>query len=491
MSTAVSDIGALTFNIIATEVQRPKAEAVDAALVAAEEDIKANNPELWASIMAGSTKGDRDAILAELNKQASSNPAYLADIAALGENPTEGQKQAVFEYHATKGTFGAYFQANQAYIDGQKDFAPGGKYNMASQAITGLLTSAAGGNLSQGIANAAAPLLANQVGTYFDNLPDTDANNAARLLTHAAVGAAVAYLSGNDAASGAAGAVTGEAIAQIIINTKYDGKTSDQLTTAEKEDIRAISTLAATLVGGVTGGSFEDAVTAGAAGYNAVVNNSVSVVGPNGQVIHCAGEFDGRAECPDSNGNIKEGWKVQGPYVNAGPIIAAGGIVGGLVTREMIVACIANTACRTTVTLAGVNLDIQSAVDGVPRAGGTASGGSKALEAVAGDSTKLASFMASQLARINQKLGGKIGQGRLPDFPMGRAGVEQATNVVQQTLATASRTTNVISRSNVRGSYDLVHVYSQTTGYTVSLRVLGNGRYDFDTLIPELSYHFR
>ncbi|WP_189493930.1 VENN motif pre-toxin domain-containing protein, partial [Formosimonas limnophila] len=78
------------------------------------------------------------------------------------------------------------------------------------------------------------------------------------------------------AASGAAGAVTGEALAQIIIKEKYDGKTSDQLTTAEKEDIRAISTLAATLVGGVTGGSFEDAVTAGAAGYNAAVNNGLS-----------------------------------------------------------------------------------------------------------------------------------------------------------------------------------------------------------------------
>ncbi|WP_189493923.1 VENN motif pre-toxin domain-containing protein, partial [Formosimonas limnophila] len=78
------------------------------------------------------------------------------------------------------------------------------------------------------------------------------------------------------AASGAAGAVTGEALAQIIIKEKYDGKTSDQLTTAEKEDIRAISTLAATLVGGISGGSFEDAVTAGAAGYNAVVNNKLS-----------------------------------------------------------------------------------------------------------------------------------------------------------------------------------------------------------------------
>ncbi|WP_189493755.1 VENN motif pre-toxin domain-containing protein, partial [Formosimonas limnophila] len=194
----------------------------------------------------------------------------------LGENPTESQKQAVFETLSRNGTLGSYFQTNQAYIDGQKDFAPGGKYNMASQAITGLLASAAGGNLQQGIANAAAPLLASQVGDYFDRQPDTEANNAARLLTHAAVGAAVAYLSGNDAASGAAGAVTGEALAQIIINTRYDGKTSDQLTTAEKEDIRAISTLAATLVGGATGGSFEDAVTAGAAGYNAAVNNCLA-----------------------------------------------------------------------------------------------------------------------------------------------------------------------------------------------------------------------
>jgi filamentous hemagglutinin len=277
MGSAVADIAALTTNIIATEIQRPAAEARDKALAEAEKQIAKDNPALWASITSGSTKGDTDRILAELNKQASNNPAYLADITALGENPTEGQKQAVFDYHAAAGTFGAYFQANQAYIVAQKDFAPGGKYNMASQAISGLLASAAGGNLQQGLTNAAAPLLANQVGDYFDKLPDTDANNAARLVTHAAVGAAVAYLSGNDAASGAAGAVTGEALAQIIIEQKYDGKTSDQLSTAEKEDIRAISTIASALVGGVTGGSFEDAVTAGAAGYNAVTNNQYSV----------------------------------------------------------------------------------------------------------------------------------------------------------------------------------------------------------------------
>lgn len=42
----------------------------------------------------------------------------------------------------------------------------------------------------------------------------------------------------------------------------------------------------------------------------------------------------------------------------------------------------------------------------------------------------------------------------------------------------------------MRGSYDLVHVYSSKAGSVVSLRVMPDGSYEFDTLIPEKSSKF-
>ena len=139
------------------------------------------------------------------------------------------------------------------------------------------------GNTGQALSNLTQPYLASAIGTYFDNLerqPDGTMSHEyapERLLAHAAAGAAIAYLSGNNAASGATGAVSGEAMAIIVHDQLYGNKPTDQLTTAEKESIRAIATLASGLAGALQGGSFESAATSAAAGYNAAVNNDVGL----------------------------------------------------------------------------------------------------------------------------------------------------------------------------------------------------------------------
>ena len=48
----------------------------------------------------------------------------------------------------------------------------------------------------------------------------------------------------------------------------------------------------------------------------------------------------------------------------------------------------------------------------------------------------------------------------------------------------------IISSSSVRGKYDLIHIFSEKTNSTVSLRVLSESKYDFDTLTPERSSKF-
>jgi len=98
-------------------------------------------------------------------------------------------------------------------------------------------------------------------------------------------------------------------------------------------------------------------------------------------------------------------------------------------------------------------------------------------------------FFASQSTNLNKKLGAKIGEGRLP-YEASRTGVEQAKATVKETLENATSVSSVIPSSTVRGNYDLVHVYSSKTNSTVSLRVLPNGKYEFDTLIPEKSSKF-
>ena len=135
------------------------------------------------------------------------------------------------------------------------------------------------GHTGQALSNLTQPFLASAIGTYFDNLerqPDGTMSHEyapERLLAHAAAGAAIAYLSGNHAASGATGAASGEAMAMLVHDQLYGNKPTDQLTTSEKESIRAVATLAAGLVGALQGGSFETAATSAAAGYNAAVNN--------------------------------------------------------------------------------------------------------------------------------------------------------------------------------------------------------------------------
>ena len=164
----------------------------------------------------------------------------------------------------------------------QAQFGPGSTFNRTAQALTGLAAGLAMGNTGQALSNLTQPFIASAIGTYFDHLEQQadgtfDHSYAAeRLLAHAAAAAAIAYLSGNNAGAGAIGASAGEAIAMIVHNQLYDNKPTSELTIAEKENIRAIATLAAGLAGALQGGSFETAATSAAAGYNAAVNNDLT-----------------------------------------------------------------------------------------------------------------------------------------------------------------------------------------------------------------------
>lgn len=71
-----------------------------------------------------------------------------------------------------------------------------------------------------------------------------------------------------------------------------------------------------------------------------------------------------------------------------------------------------------------------------------------------------------------------------------KAGVEQAKLTVKETLENVAEISGVILSSSVRGDYDLIHVYGSKAGSVMGLRVMPDGSYEFDTLIPEKSSKF-
>ena len=99
-------------------------------------------------------------------------------------------------------------------------------------------------------------------------------------------------------------------------------------------------------------------------------------------------------------------------------------------------------------------------------------------------------WINSQNIRINKKIGDKLREGRLP-YPKSKDGFLQAKESIVTTLKNPTQSSSLIPKSAARGDYDLIHIYSQKTGHIVSLRVLGKGKYEFDTLIPEKSSRFK
>ncbi|ARU96232.1 hypothetical protein A7K99_15125 [Tatumella citrea] len=92
------------------------------------------------------------------------------------------------------------------------------------------------------------------------------------MMAHAVLGAVVAQINGNSALAGAAGATTGEFIAQQL----YPGVDRKDLSEEQRQTISALGTLAAGLAGGLAGDSTADAVAGAQAGKNAVENNFLS-----------------------------------------------------------------------------------------------------------------------------------------------------------------------------------------------------------------------
>lgn len=179
---------------------------------------------------------------------------------------TEAMKAARKEH---PGMSDAQLRETPEYREVMKGYGTGSTPQMVVQAITGVLGGLNAGNPGQILAGGLNPAVAQLIKQA------TGDNREANLMAHAVWGALAAQLGGNNAASGAAGAFSGELAARYIIDNYYGGRT-DSLSEQERQQISMLATIASGIAGGLAGNSTASAGTGAQAGRNAVENNLLS-----------------------------------------------------------------------------------------------------------------------------------------------------------------------------------------------------------------------
>ena len=182
---------------------------------------------------------------------------------------------------AAQANYDSALKTYNASAEAAKNWGKGGDYSRALDVVTGIIVGGvAGQGGTQIAANAAAPYAAEAIGDYFDDHP----NQTAQILSHAVLGAALAYANGGSVAGGAAAGAAGEAAAIYLTQELYgdDPKAIDPLTgqfnpkllsEEQKQNIVALSTAVGALVSGTAGDSLYDAATGGNVAENAATNN--------------------------------------------------------------------------------------------------------------------------------------------------------------------------------------------------------------------------
>ncbi|MCW3245495.1 contact-dependent inhibition effector tRNA nuclease [Escherichia coli] len=179
---------------------------------------------------------------------------------------TEAMKAARKEH---PGMSDAQLRETPEYREVMKGYGTGSMPQMVVQAITGVLGGLNAGNPGQALAGGLNPAVAQLIKQA------TGDNREANLMAHAVWGALAAQLGGNNAASGAAGAFSGELAARYIIDNYYGGRT-DNLSEQERQQISMLATIASGIAGGLVGNSTSAAGMGAMAGKNAAENNSLS-----------------------------------------------------------------------------------------------------------------------------------------------------------------------------------------------------------------------
>ncbi|WP_228267834.1 VENN motif pre-toxin domain-containing protein [Acinetobacter sp. TUM15064] len=186
----------------------------------------------------------------------------------------------VTKQNLLKNALPAYKEA----ADQAQTWGMGGNSSRALNAVTTAITAALGGQTDlQVVTNTLAPYAAQVIGQEFGH--GADKNTAAQLVSHAILGATLAYINGGDPTAGGSAAVASEAAAIYLTNQyKNDPRYQDingefqpnLLPENVKAQIRDLTASIGAVIGGAAGDSSYNAQLAGVIGQNAVENNSTA-----------------------------------------------------------------------------------------------------------------------------------------------------------------------------------------------------------------------
>ncbi|WP_258368648.1 hypothetical protein [Serratia marcescens] len=125
----------------------------------------------------------------------------------------------------------------QAYDNAMRQYGTGSDLQKAAQAVTGALTALAGNNLAGALASGASPYLATKIKEMTTDPQTKEVNVAANAMAHAVLDAVTAQLNNQSAAAGGLGAGGGELAARYIAGQLFPGKTAQQLSESEKQQV--------------------------------------------------------------------------------------------------------------------------------------------------------------------------------------------------------------------------------------------------------------
>ncbi|WP_221810515.1 hemagglutinin repeat-containing protein [Enterobacillus tribolii] len=206
-------------------------------------------------------------------------------------------------------------------------YGTGSSLQKTAQAVTGILTGLAGGDIGKALAGGASPYIAEQIKKY------TGDNDAANVMAHAVWGAIAAEVNGNSGLAGAAGVTGGELAARYLAEKLYPGVEPSQYSEEQKQTLSALGSLAAGMAGGIAGGSTANTVAGAQAGQNAINNNLIGgndetqtkFVQEHGKDVLSCATNPGGAECQRGQAVNKAiaGALVGGGIANAAPALIA------------------------------------------------------------------------------------------------------------------------------------------------------------------------
>ena len=152
-------------------------------------------------------------LIGEIGAQAGDIARTQGQIAGLKAQQDPAALAAAREELAGKGKLNPTPDeiAKQAYDTAMKPFGTGSSLQQGISAVTAAVQGLSGGNLAQAVSGASAPYLATEIHRL------TEGNPEAQAIAHAVLGAVISYASGNSALAGAAGGVSGELMAQLIM----------------------------------------------------------------------------------------------------------------------------------------------------------------------------------------------------------------------------------------------------------------------------------